>query len=155
MTETGDSGLDASFQSYEPCHETNCLYHMWTTKVQISLLFIPYANNKGADQPAHPQRTCISVQSDQCPYCLLPTESIIPIHVLAKSKISRLQLVSVAEQAGLGLTWSQTQWQVFLWSGLYYIKFLNTGPSAVTIHNRESSVTTRQWNRLRRVFDDN
>ena len=30
------------------------------------------------------------------------------IHILAKSKISRPQLVSLAEQAGLSLTWSKT-----------------------------------------------
>ena len=39
-------------------------------------------------------------------------DSIIPI--LAKSKISRLQLVSVAEQAGLSLTWSETPKAGFL-----------------------------------------
>ena len=44
---------------------------------------------------------CTSVQSDQHLCCPWP-DSIIPI--LAKSKISRLQLVCVAEQAGLSLT---------------------------------------------------
>ena len=39
-------------------------------------------------------------------------DSIIPI--LAKSKISRLQLVSVAEQAGLSLTWWQSPKTDFL-----------------------------------------
>ena len=60
---------------------------------------MPYANNKGADQPAHPH-SLISTFVVRC------VDSIIPI--LAKSKISRLWLVSVAEQAGLSLTWSQT-----------------------------------------------
>ena len=54
---------------------------------------MPYANNKGADQPAH-RHSLISTFVVGC------LESIIPI--LAKSKIS------VAEQAGLSLTWSET-----------------------------------------------
>ena len=59
---------------------------------------IAYANNKGADQPAHPH----SLISTFVVCCL---DSIIPI--LAKSKISRLKLVSIAEQARLSLTWWQ------------------------------------------------
>ena len=58
---------------------------------------MPYANNKGADQPAHP-RSLIST-------FIVRYLELIPI--IAKSKISRLQLVSVAEQAGLCLPWSQ------------------------------------------------
>ena len=46
-------------------------------------LFIPYANNKGADQPAHP-RSLISAFVVRC------LDSII--HILAKSKISTLKL---------------------------------------------------------------
>ena len=48
---------------------------------------------------------CASAQSDPriCVHCL---DSIV--HVLAKSKISRLKLASVVVQAGLSLTWSQT-----------------------------------------------
>ena len=41
------------------------------------------------------------------------------ISILAKSKISRPSLASVAEQAGLSLTWSQPRRQVFSWRGLY------------------------------------
>ena len=63
-------------------------------------LFIPYANNKDADQPTHP-RSLISVFILRC------LDSIRP--VVAKSKILRLLLVSVVEQAGLCLTWLQTQ----------------------------------------------
>ena len=61
-------------------------------------LFMPYANNKGADQPAHP---CSLIRAFVvcCPYSIIP--------ILAKSKISRLQLVCVAEQASLSLTWSE------------------------------------------------
>ena len=57
---------------------------------------MPYANNKGADQPAW--RSLISTFVVRC------LDRIIPI--LAIAKISRLLLVSVAEQAGLSLTWS-------------------------------------------------
>ena len=60
---------------------------------------MPNVNNKGADQPVHP----LSLFSAFVVCCL---DSIIPI--LAKSKISRVYLVSVAEQAGLSLTLSQT-----------------------------------------------
>ena len=60
-------------------------------------LFMPYANNKGADQPAHP-RSLISTFVVRC------LDSIIPL--LAIAEISRLELVSVAEQASLSLTWS-------------------------------------------------
>ena len=60
---------------------------------------MPYANNKSAYQPAHPH-SLISV------FVVRWLDSIIP--KLAKSKVSRQELVSVAEQAGLSLTWSQT-----------------------------------------------
>ena len=59
---------------------------------------MPYANNKGADQPAHPR----SLTSTFIVRCL---DSMICI--LALSKGSRFWLVSVAEQAGLILTWSK------------------------------------------------
>ena len=60
---------------------------------------MPYANNKGADQSAH-SRSLISTFVVHC------IDSIIP--VFAITKISRLQLVYVAEQAVLNFTWSQT-----------------------------------------------
>ena len=53
-------------------------------------------NNKGADQPAHPR----SLISTIVVCCL---DSMICI--LAISKVSRLQIASVAEQAGLNVTW--------------------------------------------------
>ena len=56
-----------------------------------------YANNKGADQPAHP-RSLISVFVIHC------LDSIIHVPVVSISEISSLYLTSVAEQAGLGLT---------------------------------------------------
>ena len=63
---------------------------------------LSYANNKGADQPAHP-RSLISAFVVRC------VDSLIPM--LAKTKLSRLYLytASAAEQAGLSRTWSQTQ----------------------------------------------
>ena len=63
------------------------------TKICLML----YTNNKGADQPAHP-RSPISTLVIRC------LDSIMGI--LALSKVSRSYLASVAEQAGLNLTWS-------------------------------------------------
>ena len=59
---------------------------------------MPYANNKGAVQPAHP----CSLISTFVVHCL---DSIIP--VVSISKISSLYLASVAAQASLSLPWSQ------------------------------------------------
>ena len=58
-----------------------------------------YANNKGADQPAHP-RSLISAFVVRCLNSIISVVSI--------SEISSLQLASVAEQASLSLTWSKT-----------------------------------------------
>ena len=63
-----------------------------------------YANNKGADQPVHPH----SLISTFVICCL---DSIVPI--LAIAKILRLYVVSVAEQADLSPTWSETPKTVF------------------------------------------
>ena len=54
---------------------------------------------KVADQPVH-QRSLINAFVVCCLVIIIPK--------LAKSKISRLKLVSVAEHNGLSLTWSQT-----------------------------------------------
>ena len=62
------------------------------------MCLMPYANNKGADQPAYP-RSLISTFAVRC------LDSMICI--LALSKVSRFYLVSVSEQAGLNLTWSK------------------------------------------------
>ena len=59
------------------------------------------ANNKDADQPAHPCRLIIV-------FIIRSIYSTFPIHVDSIPKFSRLYLASVAEQAGLSLTWSQT-----------------------------------------------
>ena len=71
---------------------------IWATSREN--LFLPYANNKDADQPAHP-RSLISIFIVHC------LDSIIPM--LATSKISRLSLASVAAQDGLSLPWLQTE----------------------------------------------
>ena len=68
-------------------------------------LFLPYANNKSANQPAH-LRSLISTFV----VCFLDST----IRVLAKTEISRLLLASVAVHAGLSLPWSQTPKTDFL-----------------------------------------
>ena len=68
--------------------------------------FLPYANNKGTDQPAHP-RSLISAFVVRC------LDSIMSIFAII-SKLSRHWLVPVVEQAGLCLTWSQTPKTGFL-----------------------------------------
>ena len=72
-------------------------------------------NNKGADQPAHPH-SLISTFVVQCLDSMMPLVSI--------SKISSLQLVSVAEQAGLSLTWWETSKTGFLATRLISIHLL-------------------------------
>ena len=69
----------------EPRHEKTC--------------FMPYANNKGAVQPAH-LRSVISAFVVRCLDIIILLVSI--------SEISSLSLVSTSEQAGLGLTWFAT-----------------------------------------------
>ena len=58
-----------------------------------------YANNKGADQPAHP-RSLISAFVVRCLDSIISLDSI--------GEFSRLLLASVAAQAGLCLAWSET-----------------------------------------------
>ena len=58
-----------------------------------------YANNKAADQPAHP-RSLISA------FVVRYLDSIVSI--VSRFAISLLSLASVAEQASLSLTWSET-----------------------------------------------
>ena len=74
-------------------------------------LFLPYANNKDADQPAHP-RSLLSAFVVRC------LDSIIPLFSI--SEISSLYLASVAEQAGLSLPRSQTPKTGFLMTRLIY-----------------------------------
>ena len=62
------------------------------------MCLMPYANNKGADQPAHP-RSLISTFVVRC----LDSR----ICILAISKVLIPWLASVTEQAELNLIWSQ------------------------------------------------
>ena len=71
---------------------------------------MPYANNKGADQPTHP-RSLISA------FVVRSLDSIITL--VSRAEISRFKLVSVAEQAGLNLTWSQTPEDTFSLDGAH------------------------------------
>ena len=66
---------------------------------------LPYVNNKGADQPAHP-RNLIST------FLVCYLDSIIPLVPI--SKISSLYQACVAAQASLSLTWSETPKTGFL-----------------------------------------
>ena len=63
-----------------------------------------YANNKGADQPVQPRRLI----SAFVVRCLDSVMSLVPV-----TKISSLMLASVAEQASLSLTWSETPEDMF------------------------------------------
>ena len=106
---------------------------IWATSWEN--LFMPYANNKGADQPAH---WCSLISA----FVVRFPGSIIPL--LAKSKISRFQLASIAEHAGLSLPWSQTPKTDFLVTGLilsglhqtYKIAFVPTTNSDQSAHPR-------------------
>ena len=62
-------------------------------------VLMSYANNKGADQPAHP----CSLISAFVVHCLDNVMSLVSV-----TKISSLMLVSVAEQVSLSLTWLET-----------------------------------------------
>ena len=68
------------------------------------MCLMSYANNKGADQPAHPH----SLISAFVVHCL---DSVISLDSIAE--ISRLQLASVAVQASLCLAWSETAEDTF------------------------------------------
>ena len=88
---------------YEPDHEKRCL--------------TSYANNKGADQPARPH----SLISAFVVHCLDRIISLVSV-----TKISSLMLASVAEQASLRLTWSETPEDTFSRGAalMYYIRNL-------------------------------
>ena len=62
-------------------------------------LVMSYANNKGADQPAHP-RSLISA------FVVCFLDSVMSL--VSVTKLSSFMLASVAEQASLSLTWSET-----------------------------------------------
>ena len=78
----------------EPSHEKTCR--------------MSYANNKGADQPAH-LRSVISAFVVRCLDSVMSLISVI--------KRSSLMLASVVEQASLSLTWSETPEDTFSHDG--------------------------------------
>ena len=73
-------------ETNEPGHEKTCL--------------MSYANNKVADQPAHP-RSLVSIFVFRC------LDSVMSLVHVTK------MLASVAEQASLSLTWSETPEDTF------------------------------------------
>ena len=117
---------------------TGICYNTWVTSWEN--LFMSYATNKDADQPAHPR----SLISTFVVHCL---HSIIAI--LEESKISRLKLVSVTEQTGLNLIWSEAtedrfshdEAQMYLKRILmscFYVTFRGTNTSWTCSSCRES-----------------
>ena len=68
------------------------------------MCFMSYANNKGADQPAHPRSLIIA-------FVVRCLDSIISLDPIAE--ISRLYLASVAAQSGLCLAWSESPEDTF------------------------------------------
>ena len=68
------------------------------------MCLMSYANNKGTDQPTH-LRGLISAFVVCCLDSVMSLVSVI--------KISSLMLASVAEQASLSLTWSETSEDTF------------------------------------------
>ena len=92
------TSLCISVITIEPRHKKTCFCHMRTTKVQISLRIRGLISN----------------------FVVRFLDSIIPL--LAIAGISRPKQVSVTEQAGLSLTWSQTPKTGFLVTWLNYNK---------------------------------
>ena len=92
-------------------------------------IFMPYADNKDADQPAH-LRSLISTFVISC------LDSKIPLH--SKSEISILYLASVAAQAGWCPTWSQTPKTGFLVTRLksYWSIWMNTNINYLICPNK-------------------
>ena len=82
--------------TYEPGYEKTCL--------------MLYANNKGADQPAHPRRL-ISAFFIRC------LDSVMSLVCL--TNISSHMLASVAEQPSLSLTWSENLEDTFTHDGAH------------------------------------
>ena len=83
-------GRKLKWYIYEPGHEKTCL--------------TSYVNNKGTDQPAH---SC-SLISAFVVHCLDSVMSLVSV-----TKISSIMLASVAEQANMSLTWSETPEDTF------------------------------------------
>ena len=101
------------------------------------MCLIPYANNKGAAQLAHPRRLI----SDFVVRC---QDRIIPLVYI--SEISRFYMVFVAEQVSWCLVWSETPEDTFSHGVAQMIKKKTFEPAHV---KKESSLFTyvhRKWN---------
>ena len=120
---------DGSFVS--ECHVR---YIIWATSWEN--LFLPYANNKGADQPAY---LCSLIRAFIF-HCL---DSLVPL--VSIPKISSFKLASVGEQAGLRLTWSQTPKTGFSWRGSYGIIHLPLTPVSTNSPGYSSWATIYPW----------
>ena len=82
---------------------------------------MPYANNKGADQPAHP---CSLITT----FVIRCLDGIIPL--VSISEISSLYLVAV--QASSSLPWSQTLKIGFLMMWLNYVTYSELSYSSLS-----------------------
>ena len=117
---------------------------VWATSWEN--LFMPYSNNKGADQPAHP-RSLIGT------FVFRFLDSIIPLVPI--SKLSRLWLVLVAAQAGLYYL-VETPISGFLVTGLNFIyvrneTFVTTSPPPVAEHDLSSIIASHSVDILRLI----
>ena len=89
------------------------LFHIWApTREKLSSDF---ANNKGADQSAHP-RSLISAY-------LFAYSNVFYLNLLRASEILIFWLFTVAEEAGFVMTWSETlktgfiaSWPTYMYS---------------------------------------
>ena len=108
----------------------NCLERLWTIKEpgHEKMCLMPYANNKGADQPAHP----CSLISAFIVHCL---DSIIHVSLVSISKFPSLMLASVAEQASLSLTWSETPEDTFSHDEVQMFCFQKYWSPLTTLHS--------------------
>ena len=90
------------------------------------MCLMSYTNNKGTDQTVHPR----SLMSAFVVQCLDSVMSLVSV-----TKISSLMLASVAEQAGLCLTWSETPkdtfghdeahiYPILIYAWCYYIQII-------------------------------
>ena len=110
------------------------------------MCLMPYANNKGADQPAHP-RSLISTFVVHCLDSIMPLVSIF--------EISKLQLFAVAEQTGLSHTWSNISEDTFSrdvaqlwWRKNVYLQGYNNAKLVIwlgklSVYDRNFNFTTR------------
>ena len=111
-----------------------------------------YANNKGADQPAH-LHSLIRAFVVRC------LDSIISL--VSISKISSLYLASVAAQASLYLTWSQTPKTGFLMTRLKLLMilpvrallmFCSIVQEHAVVTNKEGTVTLEPGSEARNIM---